>query len=135
MAKMTLEDLRKLRETKRQDMDMRSPDNKDVDIIVSMGTSGIAAGAKDTLKAFVEELEKRGLTNVAVRQVGGMGLDHAEPTVEVRMDDMPQVIYGSVTPEVARTIVRRHIVGKKLVNKHIYDRPSADIVADTKRGE
>src|SRR5690554_6881713 len=84
MAKMTLEDLRKLRETKRQDMDMRSPDNKDVDIIVSMGTSGIAAGAKDTLKAFVEELEKRGLTNVAVRQVGGMGLDHAEPTVEVR---------------------------------------------------
>lgn len=135
MAKMTLEDLRKLRETKRQDMDMRSPDNKDVDIIVSMGTSGIAAGAKDTLKAFVEELEKRGLTNVAVRQVGGMGLDHAEPTVEVRMADMPQVIYGSVTPEVARTIVRRHIVGKKLVNKHIYDRPSADIVADTKRGE
>jgi NADP-reducing hydrogenase subunit HndB len=135
MAKMTLEDLRKLREEKRQELDMRSPDNKNADIIVSMGTSGIAAGAKETLKTFVEELNQHGLTNVAVRQVGGMGLDHAEPTVEVRTTDMPSVIYGSVTPDVARQIVRRHIIGKKLVNEHIYDRPAVDIVADTKRGE
>ncbi len=135
MAKMTLEDLRKLRDQKRQELEMRSPDNKDADIIVSMGTSGIAAGAKETLKTFVEELDQHGLTNVAVRQVGGMGLDHAEPTVEVRIADMPRVIYGSVTPDVARQIVRRHIIGKKLVNEHIYDRPAADIVADTKRGE
>ena len=135
MAKMTLEDLRKLREEKRRELEMRSPDNKDADIIVSMGTSGIAAGAKDTLKTFVEELEQHGLTNVAVRQVGGMGLDHAEPTVEVRMPDMPHVIYGSVTPEVARAIVRRHVIGRELVDEHIYDRPAVDIIADTKSGE
>ncbi len=135
MAKMTLEDLRKLREAKRQELEMRSPENKDADIIVSMGTSGIAAGAKDTLKAFIEELNQHGLTNVAVRQVGGMGLDHAEPTVEVRTSDMPSVIYGSVTPEVARQIIRRHIIGKKLLNEHIYDRPAVDIVGETKRGE
>ncbi len=135
MAKMTLEDLRKLRETKRQELEMRSPDNKDADIIVSMGTSGIAAGAKDTLKAFVEELTQHGLTNVAVRQVGGMGLDHAEPTVEVRMSDMPKVIYGSVTPEVARAIVRRHVIGRELLDEHIYDRPSADIIGDVRQEE
>lgn len=135
MAKMTLEDLKKLRESKRQELEMRSPDNKDADIIVSMGTSGIAAGAKETLKAFVDELNQHGLTNVAVRQVGGMGLDHAEPTVEVRLPDMPRVIYGSVTPEVAQQIVRRHVIGKELVNEHIYDRPSADIIGDVKQGE
>ncbi|HKK48981.1 MAG TPA: (2Fe-2S) ferredoxin domain-containing protein [Alkalispirochaeta sp.] len=135
MAKMTLEDLRKLRESKRQQMDMRSPDNKTADIIVSMGTSGIAAGAKDTLKAFVEELESQGLTNVAVRQVGGMGLEHAEPTVEVRVPDMPRVIYGTVDADVARAIVRRHVMGKELVNEHIFDRPAADIVEDGKQGE
>lgn len=135
MAKMTLEDLRKLRESKRAEMDLRDPDNKTADVIVSMGTSGIAAGAKDTLKAFGEELASQGLTTVAVRQVGGMGLEYAEPTVEVRVPDMPSVIYGKVTPEVARTIVRRHIMGKELVNEHIFDRPAVDIVADGKQGE
>lgn len=129
MAKMTLEELRKLRDAKRQEIDMRSPDNKDVHVIVSMGTSGIAAGAKDTLNAFVQELSERGLTNVAVRQVGGMGLEHAEPTVEVRVPDMPSVIYGAVTAAIAREIVRHHIIGKELLNEHIYDRPSPDIVA------
>ena len=135
MAKMTLEDLRKLRDAKRQEMDMRNPDNKTADVIVSMGTSGIAAGAKDTLKAFVDELSAQDLTTVAVRQVGGMGLEHAEPTVEVRVPDMPAVIYGKVTADIARTIVRRHIMGKELVNEHIFDRPAADIVDEGKRGE
>ncbi len=135
MAKMTLEDLRKLRNAKRQELEMRSPDNKDAQVIVSMGTSGIAAGAKDTLSAFVEELTNQGLTNVAVRQVGGMGLEHAEPTVEIRVPGMPNVIYGTVTAEVAHTIVRRHIMGKELVNEHIYDRPAADIVGEAGQGE
>ncbi len=135
MAKMTLKDLRKLRDAKRQEMDMRNPDNKTADVIVSMGTSGIAAGAKDTLKAFVDELSAQDLTTVAVRQVGGMGLEHAEPTVEVRVPDMPAVIYGKVTADIARTIVRRHIMGKELVNEHIFDRPAADIVDEGKRGE
>lgn len=128
MAKMTLNDLRALRDAKRKELDMRSPDNKNVHVIVSMGTSGIAAGAKQTLAAFVEELTAQGLTNVAVRQVGGMGLDHAEPTVEIRMNDMPRVIYGRVTAEVARTIIHQHIIGKQLLNEHIFDRPAADIV-------
>jgi NADP-reducing hydrogenase subunit HndB len=132
---MTLDDLRKLRNERRQEMDMRSPDNKDASVIVSMGTSGIAAGAKDTLKAFVDELTTHGLTNVAVRQVGSMGLDHAEPTVEVRVPDMPTVIYGSVTADVARQIVQRHLINKELINEHIYDRPAADIVEEGNRGE
>lgn len=132
MKKLTLEELRKLRETKKKELDMRSPDNKSVHVIVGMGTSGIANGAKLTLNAFVEELEEQGLTSVSVRQVGGMGLDHAEPTVEVRMPDMPTVIYGKVTADVARKIVRKHILGKQLINEHIFDRPAADIVEGTK---
>jgi len=128
MAKMTLDELRKLRETKKIEMDMRSPENKSIHIIVGMGTSGIAAGAKQTLNAFVDELNEHGLTEVAVRQVGGMGLDHAEPTVEVRVPDMPTVIYGRVSADITRKIVRKHVLGKQLVNEHIFDRPAADIV-------
>ena len=125
---MTLEDLRKLRETKRRELDMRDAENKTIQIIVGMGTSGIAAGAKDTLAAFLDELEDQELTNVSLRQTGSLGLDHAEPTVEIRMPEMPDVIYGKVTPEVAAKIVRKHILGKTLINDHIFDRPAADIV-------
>lgn len=128
MAKMTLEQLRKLREEKKKQLDLRDPDNKQIHIVVGMGTSGIAAGAKETLDAFLKCIENRGLTNVAVRQVGSFGLDYAEPTVEVVMPDMPRVIYGKVTPDVAEKIVLEHIIGKKLVENHVYDRPAADIV-------
>ena len=57
MAKMTLDDLRKLRDSKRRELDMRDAENKTIQVIVGMGTSGIAAGAKDTLAAFLRELE------------------------------------------------------------------------------
>ncbi len=131
MAKMTLDELRKLRESKKKELDLRSPDNKSIHVVVGMGTSGIANGAKKTLQAFVDELSDQGLTNVSVRQVGGMGLDFAEPTVEVAVPEMPTVIYGNVDEEVARKIVRKHILGKQLINEHIYDRPAADIVEGT----
>jgi len=130
MGKMTLEDLKKLREEKRRDLQMRDTENKNIQIIVGMGTSGIAAGAKQTLDAFLDELSDQNLTNVAVKQTGSLGLDHAEPTVEVIMPDMPRVIYGRVDAEVARKIVRKHIIGKALLNGHIFDRPAADIVQD-----
>lgn len=132
MAKMSLEELRKLREKSKRELDMRDTENKTIHVVVGMGTSGIAAGAKATLAAFVDELAEHGLANVAVRQTGSLGLDHAEPTVEVRMPDMPTVIYGKVTPAVAKTIVRQHILKKELVDEHVFDRPAADIVEGNK---
>jgi NADP-reducing hydrogenase subunit HndB len=131
MGKMSLDDLRKLRAEKRRELDRRDTENKDIQIIVGMGTSGIAAGAKDTLASFAEELEEHDLTNVSLRQTGSLGLDHAEPTVEIRMPEMPTVIYGKVTRELAKKIVRKHILGKVLINDHIFDRPAADIIGDS----
>lgn len=128
MAKMSLEDLRKLRDTKKQAMEMRDTLNKDAQIIVGMGTSGIAAGAKKTLDALSALLVEKGLTNVSLRQAGSIGLDHAEPVIEVRVPGMPDTIYGKVSPEVAKEIVEKHIIGKELVNAHVYDRPAVDIV-------
>lgn len=130
MAKMTLEDLRKLRDEKRLELNRRKVDEKSVEVIVAMGTSGIAAGAKRTLQAFIEELNQHGLDNVVIRQAGSLGLDHAEPTVEIRMKGMPDTIYGNVTPEVAEEIVERHIIRKELVNKHVFDRPAPDMIKE-----
>ena len=130
MGKMTLEELRTLREEQRQHLSRRSVSNKDIEVIIGMGTCGIAAGAKDTLDAFIRELDENGIKNVRVTQTGCMGLCYVEPTVEVVVPGMPDVIYGKVNADIAGKIVRKHILNKTLVNDHIYDRPAADIVEE-----
>jgi NADP-reducing hydrogenase subunit HndB len=57
-----------------------------------------------------------------------MGLCHSEPTVEVVVPGMPRVIYGRVDAAVAKEIVNKHIIGRELLDNHILDRPSTDIV-------
>ena len=128
MAKLTLEDLRRMRGEKQKAMEMRDNSNKDVQVIVGMGTCGIAAGAKETFTALIDALNEKNLTNVLVRQTGCMGLCHSEPTVEVVVPGMPAVIYGNVDAGTARSIVEKHIVGHELIDEKILDRPSIDIV-------
>lgn len=128
MAKMTLEALRALREGKKAEIDRRETDGKDVHIIIGMGTCGIAAGAKQVLEAFINEIDAKKIENVTVKQTGCMGLCYVEPTVEVKVPGMPDTIYGKVDADVARKILKDHVVGKKLVSDHIFDRPSTDIL-------
>jgi len=129
MAKMTLEQLRALRNKKKSEIKKRDTDGKTVQIIVGMGTCGIAAGAKNTLNAFIQELDSQGIGDIsAVRQTGCMGMCANEPTVEVIVPNMPAVIYGNVDENVARQIVIQHIKGKQLLNKFILDPPSVDIL-------
>ena len=128
MAKMSLEDLRKLREATQQQIKKRDTEGKTVQVIVGMGTCGIAAGAKDTFTALVDTLAAKGLTNVLIRQTGCMGLCHSEPTVEVVVPGMPTVIYGNVDAATAKAIVEKHVENKELINDKILDKPSIDIV-------
>nr|WP_321307180.1 (2Fe-2S) ferredoxin domain-containing protein [uncultured Sphaerochaeta sp.] len=128
MAKMTLEELRKLREKKQNEIQKRDIEGKDARIIVGMGTCGIAAGAKPVLDTFLEVLDEKKIDNVSVTQTGCMGLCYVEPTIEVVVPGMPDVIYGKVDVETARKIVEQHIIGKQLVTDHMFDRPAADII-------
>ena len=120
--------MRKLREEKKKSLDRRDVSDHDIDIIIGMGTCGIAAGAKMTLDAFIEEIDKRNLNNITVKQTGCMGLCYVEPTVEIKVPGMPDTIYGKVDAEIAKKIVSEHIIQKQLVNNHIFDKPSVDIV-------
>ena len=70
MAKLTLDDLRRMRGERQKAMEMRDNSNKDVQVIVGMGTCGIAAGAKDTFTALVDAIADKGLTNVIIRPTG-----------------------------------------------------------------
>ncbi|MDR2922372.1 MAG: (2Fe-2S) ferredoxin domain-containing protein [Treponema sp.] len=129
MAKMSLNDLRNLRDTKKNDLRKRDTEGKEVQVVVGMGTCGIAAGAKQTLDAFVTGLDENKLVDsVIVRQTGCMGLCHSEPTVEVIAPGMPTVIYGNVDAAVAKEIIQKHIIGKELLSGRILDRPAADII-------
>lgn len=130
MAKMTLEELRKLREEQKKKLSKRDRTGKNIEIIIGMGTCGIAAGAKEALNTFVQELDDHNVENVLVKQTGCMGLCYAEPTVEVIMPAMPAIIYGKVDEETARKIVRKHILGGILINDHIFDRPAVDIIKE-----
>lgn len=128
MAKMTLEELRNLRDAKKKEMTQRDAADKSAQIIIGMGTCGIAAGAKEAFDAFLEELENNNVKDTRITQTGCMGLCFSEPTVEVDVPGMPRVIYGNVDGKVARRIVKEHIVGKALVSDHIFDKPAADII-------
>jgi len=129
MAKMSLEDLRKLRDSKKDDLRKRDVEGKEVQIIVGMGTCGIAAGGKQVLDAFIAGLDEHKLVdNVIVRQTGCMGLCHSEPTVEIIVPGMPAVIYSNVNAAVAKEIIQKHIIGKELLDGRIIDRPAIDIV-------
>jgi len=128
MAKMTLEDLRKLREQTKSNINRRDVSENDIQVIVGTGTCGIAAGSKDVINAFIDAVEVQKLEHVTIRQTGCMGLCYVEPTVEVKVPGMPDTIYGKVDAAVAEKIVTEHILGKKLVEGHIFDRPAPDIM-------
>ncbi|HCC35825.1 MAG TPA: NAD(P)-dependent iron-only hydrogenase iron-sulfur protein [Ruminococcaceae bacterium] len=126
---MSLDDLRKLREAKKTDLRKREAEGKEMQVIVGMGTCGIAAGAKQTLDAFIKGLEAHNLVDsTLVRQTGCMGLCHSEPTVEVVVPGMPTVIYGKVDEKVVNEIIQKHLIGKELLSGYILDKPAADIL-------
>jgi NADP-reducing hydrogenase subunit HndB len=128
MAKLSLEQLRQLRDSKRNDLRRRESAGKDIQIIVAMGTCGIAAGAKNTLEAFIKATDTENLVDkVLIRQTGCMGLCSSEPTVEVVVPGMPAVTYGTVDAKVAGEIVKKHIIGRELLNDHILHQTPAGV--------
>ena len=129
MAKMSLDELRKLRDDKKSDLRKREVDGKDMQVVVGMGTCGIASGAKTILDAFITGLDENKLVDTCyVRQTGCMGLCHSEPTVEVIVPGMPAIIYGHVDSDVVKEIIQKHLIGKQLLDGHILSRPAVDII-------
>ncbi|MEO0247618.1 MAG: (2Fe-2S) ferredoxin domain-containing protein [candidate division WOR-3 bacterium] len=117
---MKLEDLRKIREKAEKDMKLREGKAR-IRIVVGMGTSGIAAGAREVLKAFLDEIEKRNLQDVIVTQSGEKGLSSHEPVAEVREEGKPVVVYGNLTPDAARRIVAEHVVNGNPVTEFVLE--------------
>lgn len=119
---MNLEELKKIREKGEKNMLLREGKAR-VQVVIGMGTAGIAAGARQTMRTFFEEIEKRGLKDVIVTQSGERGLSSREPIVTLLVEGEAPVTYGGVTPEVARKIVAEHLIGGKRISENILEIP------------
>ena len=109
----SLDDLKRVRDEAQQALKTRL--DTGTTIIVGMGTCGIAAGARDTMKAVLETIETDSLQGIVVTQTGCIGLCEWEPIVQVTIGEQPKVTYGKVTPERAQQILKEHVVGGQVV--------------------
>lgn len=112
------EDLRKLREQARAEVDVRGAP-KETSITVHMGTCGIAAGARDVMTALMAEVGARNVDTVTLRQSGCIGLCDQEPMLTLKDSSGREYLYVRLDRDKARRIVVEHVVAGKPVKELI----------------
>lgn len=120
MAIKSLEELRALREKFHKQVTFRekgeTPDDSTIEILVGMGTCGIAAGARETFGKFLEVLDAKGLDTVKVISVGCVGYCQVEPTVQVNIPGKEPVIFGPITEKEVEELVDTVIIKNDLLD-------------------
>ncbi len=127
MGRLTRDDLKKMREAKIAERHPSPSVIPAAQVVVGMSSCGVAAGAQEAFDAFAAELAANRMDHVKLQRTGCIGLCFSEPTVEVAAPGLPTVVYGRVNSEIARRIVREHLIGGQLLDDHIYDKPAADL--------
>lgn len=126
----TLDDLKRRQEEVKEMIDLRNraekPD-KIIQVRVSMGTCGIASGAKRVMEYFVKELPAHGISAV-VTQTECMGHCFAEPTIEVVLPGHDPTMFGFVNCEKAKEILERFIINGELVHGIIPNNKKSKII-------
>ena len=105
----------------------------EVDIRICLGTGGVAAGSREVLKAFEEELARQDVLAVvrpredkcdgraaSITGTGCQGLCAMDPLVEIHLSrngKSSKVTYGQVTPAMVPEIIEKHILGGEVIEK------------------
>jgi len=114
-----LEDLKKLREEAQRDIRVRL--DTGTKITVGMGTCGIAAGARETMHAILEELKKREI-EAHVTTVGCIGMCASEPLVDIEQAGSDRITYGSVKVEMVPRLIEEHLINGRVVQEWVVGR-------------
>ena len=114
----SLEELKAIREKMKKQMDLRDNDENNIRVVVGMATCGIAAGARPVMTAFLDEINRRGLSNVTVSQTGCIGVCRLEPVAEVFVPGEEKVTYVRLRPEMIPAIVEQHLVNHNVVQDY-----------------
>ena len=114
----SLEELKRIREEALQKKQMKATPGS-IQVVVAMGTCGIAAGARDTMKSVLNFIETEKVSGVTVTQTGCIGRCEEEPIVQVTLGDQPRVAYGKVNTQVAEKIMKQHVQNGQPVKENI----------------
>lgn len=114
-AVKSLDELKRLKEEALEKRKLKATAGN-IQVTVAMGTCGIAAGARETMRAILDVIEADNLSGVVVKQTGCIGQCEMEPIVMVEVGEAPKVTYGKVTAERAKQIMKEHVVGGHVVS-------------------
>lgn len=109
MAKLKVEDLKRIKESLKGTVNLREGQHR-VKITVHMGTCGIAAGARKILNTFLAKLEQSGSTDTILTSSGCAGLCSHEPMITVEVKESAPVKYVNLDPEKAERIFDEHVL-------------------------
>ena len=107
--KKSIADLEAIRQKAQQQVNIRK-DTNGIRVVIGMATCGIAAGARPVMLSFIEQINRRNLTNVTVSQTGCIGMCRLEPMVEVYVPGQEKVTYVKVNPDMVEKIVVENLV-------------------------
>ncbi len=114
----SLAELQAIRDRARAAVNIRENSEAKTRVLVGMATCGIAAGARPVLTAIVDEVAKRGLSDIMVTQTGCIGICQYEPVVEVIDAAGDKTTYVKMTPEKALRVVNDHLVNGNVVTEY-----------------
>ena len=114
MPRLSIEDLKKIREKGKQTLTLRSGEAR-ARVIVHLGTCGISAGARDVMGALLDGIEKEHITDVIVTTSGCAGLCSREPMITVELVGEPPVKYVDMTTDRMLRVMKEHVLGGRIV--------------------
>ena len=117
MAKLSIEDLKKIKESVQASVTLREGGYR-AKVNIHMGTCGIASGARGLMTAVMNEIEKGDIKDVIVTTSGCAGLCSREPMITVELLGGAPVKYIALTPDKMREIFSEHVLGGKILEKY-----------------
>lgn len=123
MAKLTIEDLKRIKEEVRSTTVLREGGFR-AKVNIHMGTCGIAAGARKLMTAVLKEIEEKKITDVMVTTSGCAGLCSREPMATVEILGQPPVKYCDLNEEKMKEIFVHHVLNGEVVEAYALARGS-----------
>ena len=123
MAKLTIEDLKRIKEEVRSTTVLREGGFR-ARITIHMGTCGIAAGARKLMSAVLQEIEERKIKEVMVTTSGCAGLCSREPMATIEILGKPPVKYCDLNEEKIKEIFLHHVLNGEIVEAYALARGS-----------
>ena len=121
MAKLTIDDLKKIKDRVEKEDQFRSG-TKRIKLTVHMGTCGIASGAKEILDTFMSEISENNLNDVLITTSGCIGICSREPLATLEEQGKEAIVYEYLTPNKARQIFKRHVMNGEVQNDFVMAR-------------